>query len=197
MIASDFLLQVRDDLQEKSRFWSDENLLAKLQRSYLAIQHELPFFIRSRELTIQKGVREYYLDNVAIKNVKLSVVDEHIDFNYVSPVYFYTAEKPNSYTFEQNKIIVSDIDKESITASLVYYYEKELENANCVIELPNTYMKALRYLLMSEIYEKPTGNSKSRDLNSYYLNLYMSEIEKLKHQTRMRPKNITSKYQRV
>jgi hypothetical protein len=68
---------------------------------------------------------------------------------------------------------------------------------NCVVDVPQTYRRALRLLFMSEIHEKPILNTKERNLSSHYLSLYDKEIYKLSKFQKKRSKNIVSQYQIV
>ena len=94
-------------------------------------------------------------------------------------------------------IVKLSMPKKSASAEIVYKYQKELHTLNCEIELPVEYHKALRYLLMSEVHEKPTRNTKDRNLNTHYLKLYDKELFKIKSKNSLRVTSTTSKYQKV
>jgi len=194
MKAIDFINQARADLQEKSEQWNDLEMLVKLQRSYVSLQVDLPCFITKQTLEITEGKDEYYLDFIAVKNVSLFV--ENAKFKYVGEEYFYSNRLTNSYMFTQD-IVKLSMPKKSASAEIVYKYQKELHTLNCEIELPVEYHKALRYLLMSEVHEKPTRNTKDRNLNTHYLKLYDKELFKIKSKNSLRVTSTTSKYQKV
>jgi len=195
MKASDFILQTRVELNEKTEFWNDEELLIKLQRSYLALQYDLPFFTAKESLVIKKDKDEYYLLYTPLKSISLKI-DGKV-FDYADMDYFYVTEGANRYTFEGNKLILGFNPDKDMEAVIVYRHEKYLENANCNIETPSIYYKALRLMFMSEIHEKPTRNTKERNLNIHYLKLYDAELKNLRINKKMRPRNIQSNYQRI
>lgn len=196
MIAADFITQVRPDLQEKSEHWSNEELLIKLQRSYIGIQSDLPFFITKETLAIESGKSEYYLEYVPLKNVSFKM-GESRKLDYVDSENFYISDKQNIYTFDHDKVLLKSTTMDSISGDIVYKYAKELTNMNCHIEIPIAHYEALRLLFMSKIHEKPTRNTKERNLSTHYLNLYSAEIQKIKIGQRMRPKNNQTTYQGV
>ena len=195
MKASDFILQTRADLQEKSEHWKDEELLLKLQRAYISLQFDLPFFIAKENIDIQEGTQEYYLKHTPISNISLKIDSFNIEYSLNEN--FYSQQKENSYTFEENILVIGFIPNFTAIGLIVYKYAKELANANCEIEIPLIYYKALRLLFMSEIHEKPTRNTKERVLSVHYINLYEKEIANLKVKQKKRAKNITSNYQRI
>lgn len=195
MKASDFILQTRVELNEKTEFWNDEELLIKLQRSYLALQYDLPFFTAKESLVIEKDKDEYYLKYTPLKNVSLKIDGK--TFNYTDADYFYIVDDESYYTFEADKLLLGFTPDKIMDAVIVYRHEKSLENANCNIETPSIYNKALRLLFMSEIHEKPTRNTKERNLNIHYLKLYDAELKNLRINKKMRPRNIQSNYQRI
>lgn len=195
MKAKDFIIQTRAELNEKTEFWKNEELLIKLQRSYNALQFDLPCFISKETLAIQKDKSQYYLQNKPIKNVGLKV--DGMVFDYAEIENFYISLKQRQYTFQDDTLLLSQTPLKDGNAELVYKYIRELSNENCEIEIPLIYHKALRLLFMSEIHEKPTRNTKERVLSVHYIKLYDKEIHTLKVGQKLRPKNITSNYQRI
>ena len=195
MNANDLIIQIRSDLQEKSQHWKNEELFVKLQRSFTSLQDDLPFFITKETLAITKEKDEYYLKHIPLKNVSCLV--GRSKFNYTELENFYIKFVDKEYTFEEDKILLNRIVKEDVGLNIVYKYTKELKTLNCAIDIPLTYHKALRLLFLSDIHEKPTRNTKERNLSAYYLNLYEKEISKVKKNKKLRPKNVTSKYQRI
>jgi len=193
--VSDFILQVRSDLQEKSEHWSDEDLLIKLKRSYVAFQEDLPFFITDVTLGIQKGKREYFLSFLPLKDVLLDI--DGIIYEYVGDEFLYVNGSNRSYSFINDVLVLKDEPTTDTQARLVYKSKREIETEKCFIEQPTKFHKALRYLFLMEIHDKPTRNTKERNLSAYYEKKYLSELYKLKIQNRVRRRNITSKYQRV
>ena len=69
MIVSDFILQVKDDLQEKSTHWTVESLFLKLQDAYVDLQFDLPYFMAMENIAIEQGKSEYYLNNIFLKDI--------------------------------------------------------------------------------------------------------------------------------
>jgi hypothetical protein len=196
MKASDFILQTRVELNEKGgKFWSDEEMLIKLQRSYVSLQFDLPFFITKESLAIQSGMTEYYLKYTPLKNINCTVDGVIIDYRDAES--FYSGDKSVCYTFNGDQLLLGFVPIKEKTVEIVYRYGKHLENGNCEIETPSIFIKALRFLFMSEIYEKPTGNTKDRSLSFDYLKLYEGELRKLRVNNKMRPRNIKSQYQRI
>lgn len=195
MKAADFITQTRVELNEKTEFWSDEEMLIKLQRSYVSLQYDLPFFIAKESLVIEKDKDEYYLIYAPIKNVSLKIDDDR--YEYSDAEFFYITDNKKRYTFDAEKLMLGFTPDKTMNAVIIYRYDKHLSNANCEIETPAIYNKALRLLFMSEIHEKPTRNTKERNLNIHYLKLYEAELKKLRIEKKMRPKNIQSKYQRI
>jgi hypothetical protein len=195
MKVSDFILQTRSDLQEKTEHWKEEELLIKLQRAYVSLQFDLPFFITSKTIAIKKGIDAYYLDLTPLKNVSLRV--ENIIYNFADIENFYSNSKNHTYTFSEERVLLNPIPLKDCSATLVLKYQKELGNLNCDIEIPTVYYKALRLLFLSEIHEKPTRNTKERVLSVHYIKLYEQEIHKLKTEQKTRARNLTSNYQRI
>lgn len=195
MKASDFILQTRSDLQEKSEHWKDEELLIKLQRAYVSLQFDLPCFIVRENIDIVEGKQEYYLQHTPIANIALLIDGRY--FGYSTKENFYSNPKENSYTFEESILLLGFVPKLATIGLIVYKHTKELINENCEIEIPIVHHKALRLLFMSEIHEKPTRNTKERVLSVHYIKLYEQEVSKLKVQQKMRATNTTSNYQRI
>lgn len=195
MKATDFILQTRIDLQEKSEHWRDEELLLKLQRAYVSLQFDLPYFIARESVAITEGVQSYYLGFTPLKNVTLSVDGQVLEFTTLEN--FYVRNSEAHYTFDNNMLILGFVPTKAMDGVVVYKHAKELANVNCEIEIPITHYKALRLLFLSEIHEKPTRNSKERVLSLHYLKLYEQEMMRLKVLQPMRAKNITSNYQRI
>ncbi|MDQ7044727.1 MAG: hypothetical protein Q9M40_07060 [Sulfurimonas sp.] len=195
MKASDFILHTKADLQDKSSQWSDELLLVKLQGAYVSMQFDLPYFITRENIAITEGNDTYRLRFKMLKNVSLKINETPVPFIEIES--FYTQAQAFGYAVNEYELLFNEIPKAIADAKITYRYEKTLENANCEIELPSEYHEALRLLLKARIYEKPTLNSKQRNLSTYYLNLYAIEIKKLKLNKSIRQKNIHSKYQRI
>ena len=189
------MLQVKDDLQDKSSQWNNESLLVKLQRSYVLLQFDLPYFIARQEIAIQEGTREYKINFTVIKNMTFRIDGREQEF--VGLEKFYEENKKNTYTIYERSLILSEHPKKECLGEFVYKYEKTLANENCEIEIHTKYYEALRLLFLSQIHEKPTLNSKQRNLSTHYLNLYAIEVQKQKSDNRVKAKNITSNYQVV
>ena len=195
MRVNDFIIQTRVELQEKSPHWSDEELFIKLQRSYTALQFALPFFIKKETFVIQKGTSEHYLWVKPEQNIGLSI--DGISYEYTDIGHFYVNEKLFSYTFDNDRLLFCpSIDKDT-NASIVYRYQEQIKTLNCEVAIPQSWYKALRLLFMSEIHEKPTRNTKERNLSTHYLKLYEHELQNLKQNQQTRPLNVTSNYQRI
>lgn len=195
MRATDFILQTRSDLQEKSEHWRDEELLLKLQRAYVSLQFDLPCFIARESVAITEGTQSYYLGFTPLKNVTFSVDERVLEFTTLEN--FYVRSSEAHYTFDNNMLLLGFVPTKAMDGVVVYRYAKELTNENCEIEIPIIHHKALRLLFLSEIHEKPTRNSKERVLSSHYLKLYEQEMMRLKVLQPIRAKNITSNYQRI
>jgi len=192
--VSDFILQNREDLQEKSQHWSDEDLLVKLKRAYIAFQEDLPFFVTDVTLGIQKGKREYFLTFKPLHGILLSV--DGIEYVYMEMKNLYVHNTEHSYSFINDLLVLKAEPSADTQARLVYKSLSEIETLQCSIELPSSYLKALRYLFLMEVHDKPTRNTKERNLSSFYEKKYAGELYKLKR-NRLRRKNIKSNYQRV
>ena len=195
MRVSDFIIQTRVELQEKSQHWSDEELLIKLQRSYMSLQFALPFFIKKETFVIAKGISEQYLAFAPTQNIGLSI--DCIAYEYTDIGHFYVNEKLFTYTFDGDKLLFHPSIERETDASVVYRYQEQIKTLNCEVAIPQSWYKALRLLFMSEIHEKPTRNTKERNLSTHYLKLYELELQNLKHNQQVRPINITSNYQRI
>ena len=196
MKAIDFILQTRVDLQEKSEHWKDKELFVKLQRAFVALQFDLPYFIHREILDIQEGKYEYYLTQKPLKNITFRIGNTKL--SYCDTEYFYADDRLNSYTFLEDSVVIYDVSEVLPSQGMIAYkYEKELANEQCEIEIPTVHHEALRLLFLSKIHEKPTLNTKQRNLSLHYLQLYNNEVRKLRHEQKARPKNITSKFQRI
>jgi hypothetical protein len=196
MIVSDFVLQVKDDLQEKSTHWTVESLLLKLQDAYIDLQFDLPYFMAMEDIAIEQGKSEYYLKNVFLKNISFVIGGVTYEYTDMDNLFMSTMSQ-KVYSHHNGKIMLNQLPQKDMEAKIAYKYQKTLKNKNCHIETPANWKKALEYLFKAYIYEKPTRNTKERDLNKHYLSLYKAEVRKLKEQQKAREKNITSKYQIV
>jgi hypothetical protein len=195
MRARDFIIQIRDELQEKSEHWKEEALLVKLQRAYVRLQHDLPYFIHSETLSIEEGKQIYRLEYKPLKNVALKV--DGIEVPYSEHDYFYANRPSKSYTFVEKEAMIGFVPTKACSAEIVYKFSKRIETPNCVIELPEERHDALRAIFKSMIFEKPKLNSKERNLSAYYLKLYDRELALLKMNKPMRPKNVGTRYKIV
>jgi hypothetical protein len=195
MKAADFILQIRSDLQEKSEFHKDKELFLKLQRCYSSLQFDLPSFIHRETLDITEGKKEYYLEYEPIKDI--SLVADDCKWAYTKLDTFLNRSVSSTYTFERDILLISTLAINTSEMKISYYYDRAIETEQCDIELPSSLHKALRLLVLSEIHEKPTLNSKQRDLSMHYMSLYEREIAKQKREQKTRAKNITSKFQRI
>lgn len=193
MKASDFIFQVKDDLQEKSPHWSMESLLLKLQRAYIDIQSDLPYFVTTEEVAIKEGQSEYYLKEYFLKDVSFCIGADRWKYVKIDDL-FISSVSQKVYTYHQNTIMLNQTPKKDATAKIVYRYRRAIKSMNCYIEIPEDYHTALAHLLKAYIYEKPTRNTKERDLNKHYLNLYAIKKNDIKN-NKPRSKNITSKFQ--
>lgn len=195
MLASDFILETRADLQEKSEHWKDEELLIKLRRSYVSLQSDLPFFMFKETLNIKKGISEYHLTFKALQNITLKI--DGMDYTYSDLENFYIRPLNNQYSFNESILLVNNTPTSDSTAEVVYKHEKKISTMNCFIEVPESHLNALGLLFLSKIHEKPTGNTKMRNLSTHYIKLYKTEILNIKKNKKTAPRGVTSKYQRV
>lgn len=195
MIVSDFILQTRAELQEKKEFWHDAELLLKLRRAYISLQFDLPYFMMSEEVVIKEGKDRCYLSGKPLKDI--SFVLDGRAFSYIDEDNLYKYPDKDIYSFRENELIFARVFKTQSTGIIRYKHEKQIKSDKCEIEIPLNWHKALRLLFMAEIQEKPTRNSKERNLSDYYLQKYKEEILKLKHNKTVRAKNIVSDYQRI
>jgi len=195
MIVSDFILQTRAELQEKAEFWKNAELLIKLRRAYISLQFDLPYFMTSEKVIIKEGKDRCYLEQKAIKDISLEIGGDAFEYSDDENLYKYPDKK--LYCFENRELLFANTATRELKGTIRYKYEKEIKSFGCEIEIPLSWYKALRLLFMSEIHEKPTRNSKERNLSEYYLKKYENEVFKLKHGKKARPKNITVNYQKV
>ena len=195
MRAQDFIIQTRVELQEKSQFWSDEELFVKLQRSYTTLQFALPFFIKKENFIITKGESEFYLQQIPTQNIGFSI--DGVSYRYKDIGHFYVDEQQFSYTFDRDRLLFYPAAAKDVNGVIVYRYQEEIKTLNCEVSIPQSWYKALRLLFMSEIHEKPTRNSKERNLSTHYLKLYEYELQNIKQNQHVRVLNVTSNYQRI
>ena len=195
MIAKEFIDQTRIELDEKGskKHWNDNELFIKLQRAYVSLQFDLPYFMCSEELQIQEGKDSYDLKFVALKNIEFSIDKTPIEYSDIENIYLY--KDVSRYSFDEDRLLLNFIPQKNGVGTIRYRYEKTLETMNCVIDIPQNYRRALRLLFMSEIHEKPILNTKERNLSSHYLGLYEKEIFKLGKLKKIRSKNLVSQYQ--
>ncbi len=196
MLASDFILQTKSDLQEKSEHWTVEDLFIKLQRSYISLQSDLPYFMGMETVSIEKGKIEYRLENIFLKDVSFVIDGIKYEYDDIENVFISTLSQ-NLYSYHDGKIILNKLPQKDSLSKIVYKYEKKLKNKNCFLEIPTNWHKALRLLFMSEIHEKPTRNTKERVLSEHYIKKYDKEVIKIKQLRKTVAKNVTSQYQRV
>ena len=183
-------------MQEKSEHWTKESLFLKLQDAYIDLQFDLPYFVTIEEVVIQEGKSETYLANKFLKDISLVIDGISWEYTEIDNL-FISAGCQNVYSYHSGVLMLNKVLFKETTAKIVYKYEKSLKNDKCYIETPSNWKKALEYLLKAYVYEKPTRNTKERDVNKHYLNLYAREVQKLKLQQKARPKNLTSKYQTI
>lgn len=197
MRARDFIIQTRDELQEKGevKHWNDESMLVKLQRAYTKLQYDLPYFIHSETLSIEEGKQAYRLKYKPLKNVGLKV--DGIEVPYSDQDYFYANRPSKSHTFVEKEALLGFVPTKACSAEIVYKFTKRIETPNCVIELPEERHEALRAIFKSMVFEKPKLNSKERNLSAYYLKLYDRELAQLKMNKPTRPKNVGTRYKIV
>lgn len=194
MKAVDFITQTRVELDEKgSKFWSDEELFIKLQRSYIALQKDLPFFMHKEVLNIKKGEDSSHLMYEPLKNVRLVIEDKDVAFVDYDNIYL--QRQTRAYTFYNKELLLNFTLEQDIPAAIVYKHAKNLDNINCYIEIPSIHYEALRLLLFSKIHEKPTRNTKDRNLSTHYLKLYERELREVSINKKTRPTGLGSKYQ--
>jgi len=193
MVANDFISMIRADLQEKSEHWKPEELFVKLQRSYTSLQNDLPFFIANETLEIKKDTDIYYLKHEPVENISCFLDAKALTFSELEN--FYIKRDAERYSFDENKLLINRRTSKDGICEISYKYIQELESINCEISIPAKYLKALRYLHLSDVYEKPTRNSKERNLSAYYINLYDKELHNLKINKRLRPTGVRSRYQ--
>ena len=196
ILTRDFILQVKSDLQEKSEHWTVDDLLIKLQRAYISLQSDLPYFMGIEMIPIEKGKVEYRLDKIFLKHVSFVIDGAAYDYDDIENIYTSTISQ-NIYSYHNGNIFLNKLPQKDLSAKIAYKYEKKLKNANCYIEIPSNWHEALRLLFMSKIQEKPTRNTKERNLSKHYLDLYRAEINDLRKTKKAITKNVTSKYQRV
>lgn len=194
MKASDLITHVKAELNEKREGWTAEDLLVKLQRSYVTLQNDLPFFIAKETLAIIKDKTDYTLLHIPLKNVSFKM--DTLEFEYQTLENFYQDGSNRNYSFDGAKLILTAPDK-ALSSEVIYRYGKVLVDATSEIELPATYDRALRLLLLSDIHEKPIMSVDYRDMSIHYIKLYEAEIRKLKTSMQLRPRNIKSNYQRI
>lgn len=195
MVVSDFILQTRDDLQEKKEQWSDESLLLKLKRAYVDMQFDLPFFIATQKLDIKKEQTEYYIENTFLKDISMQI--EGRRYRYTDMENLYTSENPHTYSYHAGALHLAKEPVIDGEGKVAYKYEKNIKTDKCHIEIPANYMKALEYIFKAYIYEKPKGNSKERNLNKHYLALYQGKIKELSNRQKARAKNVQYQYQLI
>ena len=196
MLVKDFIAKTRDDLQEKSQQWSDPSLLLKLQESYIDLQFDLPYFIANEKIAIKKGISTYHINSIFLKDISFKISNSTYRYTDMENL-FTNNDGTNLYSYQAGEIITSVEQLKDVEAKLIYKYQKEIKNANCYIEIPPNWHKCLRFLFMSKIHEKPTRNTKERDLSVHYLKLYNTEVDKLKSQPKARAKNIQTKYIKI
>lgn len=162
MIVKEFLKITRSDLDEKGnkKFWNDSELFNKLKSAYNTLQGDLPFFVYSQTLQTQEGITEYRLKHEPIKEVICRYGGKEIAYDIYDAIHSDTDEK--LYTFYGEFLVLNFIPENEIDIEITYKYAKDITSLNCSIEVPMKYHKALKYLLKSEIYEKPKLNSKDR-----------------------------------
>ncbi len=197
MKASDFLILLRAELQEKSEFHTDPELFAKLQRAYGSLQNDVPYFIHKEHLFIEQGISEYHLEFTPVKNATCHIDGVEIPFSGMERIFGHSESGAQAYGFMGDALYLKNAPLKECMGDVTYWHARKLETMQCNVELPHTYTEALRLLALSYIYEKPTLNSKQRDLSTHYLRLYMQALRGLVFDKKLRPKNITSKYQRI
>lgn len=135
-------------------------LFPLLQRSYTALQFDLPFFMARESLAINKDSIEYPLAHKPIKNVDcksdLSV------YNYVDEENFYIDDRTGEYSFSGSTLLIHT-EWTDETIKLTYRYAKSLVDLESEIDLPETHAEALRLLFMAKLYESDIRRTLKED----------------------------------
>ena len=201
MKAIDLITQVKSDLNEKREGWTEDDLLTKLQRSYITLQTDLPYFMAKENLDIQEGISEYSLLQTPIRDIGLKI-DNRI-FSYIDYDNFFIIDRTHNYsikkkyTFDEKVLMIDFIPTVEKKLELSYRYAKVLMDKNADIETPLIYDNALRLAFLSNIHEKPIASVDYRDMSLHYKKLYQSEVDSLKSVKKINVKNIQSKFQGV
>jgi hypothetical protein len=197
MIVSDYILQVKEELQEKNEQWSLESLFVKLKAAYRTLQSSLPYFLAKESIEFKEGKSEYFLNNVFLKDVLFQTEDgKRYKFSEIENLFINTSNLL-AYSYHDGKLLLNKPVEKDGLAEIRYKYRKNLETMNCAISLPENYIDALTFIFKHKIHEKPTRNTKERDLSKYYLSLYNAEVEKIRKEQKIAPRNLTSKYQMI
>lgn len=194
MVARDFIEEVRVGLQEKSTHWKDRELFLKLGRAYNLLQFDLPYFTCKESIEVKQDDEEIYLTHEALKNISLHV--NGVKYRYANIEHLYHHGK-HRYSFLGDKVLFTQPFLSDGKADVHYMYGRRLKTLGCVLMLPPYYMEALRLLFLSFIYEKPTINTKQRNLSAYYKKEYVMAINGIPKTIRTSPKNVKSIYQKV
>jgi hypothetical protein len=193
--VSDFILETKHQLQEKSNdFWSKEEIFFQLQRAYIDIQTDMPYFVHNQAIVFDNTL-SFCLEHMPLKGLKLSIGSIEYEYCDIDNMYVDT-NCTYKYSFMNKELVINTVFNE-INGFFAFKYIKELENENYYIELPLSWFTALRYLLFAYLHEKPTRNSKERNLSSYYYKMYQNALIKLKQTKQSIPKNIKSNYVRI
>ena len=201
MKAIDLIHIVQSELNEKREGWSEDELFVKLQRSYISLQADLPFFMVKENLDIQKDISEYSLLQAPIKDIGLKI-DNRI-FNYIDYDNFFLIDRTNNYsvdkkyTFDEKVLMIDFTPTVEKKLEISYRYAKVLLDKNDEIGTPLIYDDALRLRFLANIHEKPIASVDYRDLSLHYLKLYRSEVDLLKTKKKINVKNIRTKFQGV
>jgi hypothetical protein len=145
------------------------------------------------ELNIKKGIDSYHLLYEPVKNIKLTI--DTLEVPYKELDNLYVKDNTKAYSLQHQELLLGFAPEVDAKAQIIYKHFKVLRDEKCFIELPQKHLEALRLLFMSKIHEKPTRNTKERNLSVHYLNLYERELKSLRIDKKTRAKNIRTKYQ--
>lgn len=181
MTLNDIYLEVREDLRdEKKENWSEESLLDKIRLAYLEVSKELLIYQKSIVLTHDGSVNPLPLPRDLIQIIGIFLNDKQIDLKS----FVWATRHREQLTCT---VAVSNYDglrilptpSASSKVEVVYQFTQAIHHKDVVLDLPELAKNALIFYALYLANLKET-RKESLSKSTHYLNLYSSEISKVK-----------------
>jgi hypothetical protein len=189
MTAEELVEDVQQNLSllNNDELWSDEEIFANLQSSYIQIQKDIVIFQKVESFEVFATQNELQIENLL---KLLSVFVEGNEYRLISFDEFVKSDEEFIATNNfANRVIFYPASEKKTTVKVAYQYIQVLDNIRCKINIPLHYIEALRLLLLSKLHEKDITENFNK--SNFYLKKYEIEIQKIKKYLKPKRTKIT------